>query len=289
VHGDKLVALYPPEGSFVSDDPFIVLNARWVSPVQRTAATLFGRWLRAHITPARAAAYGFRASDPREATLDSRNTAYGANLTEPRAELPLPEPSVLGTLRSNWDARRRPANVVLVIDTSASMGESDKRGETEQALEAFVKQLPSNYRVGVVSFGDQPFESAQPTLLDPAGRTRLHTTIKQLTFGGEHALYDATSNAVGSLRRLADSSRINAAIVLTDGGDTSSQLQEVPLLHILNAAREGQPPVVVYTIAYGADADTAALNDIAIAAEGHEFESGPGLLESTYRMIASYL
>ena len=289
VHGDRLVALYPPEGSFSSDDPFIVLNAAWVSPVQRAAAGRFGSWLRTQVTAGRAAEYGFRPSDPSAATADPAHTAYGVDLTKPHAELPLPDPSVLATLRSDWQASRRPANVVLVVDTSASMGQPEKRGETEQALAAFVKQLPSNYRVGVVSFGDQAFESAPPTLLDQAGRARLQSVITRLTFGGEHALYDATSGALGLLQRLADPSRIDAAVVLTDGGDTSSQLQEAPLLRSLSAAREPRLPVVVYTIAYGANADRSALDEIAMASEGNEFDAGPRLLESTYRMIASYL
>ena len=55
VPGDRLVALYPPEGSFSSDDPFIVLNAAWVSPVQRAAAGRFGSWLRTQVTAGRAA------------------------------------------------------------------------------------------------------------------------------------------------------------------------------------------------------------------------------------------
>src|SRR5262249_12696798 len=62
VRGDKLVALSPPEGSFSSDDPFIVLNAAWVSPVQRAAARVFGSWLRAHVTAKRAVENGFRPS-----------------------------------------------------------------------------------------------------------------------------------------------------------------------------------------------------------------------------------
>ena len=34
----RLVAIYPEEGTFYSDNPFIVLDADWVSPQQRRAA-----------------------------------------------------------------------------------------------------------------------------------------------------------------------------------------------------------------------------------------------------------
>jgi Ca-activated chloride channel family protein len=179
--------------------------------------------------------------------------------------------------------------VVLVVDTSASMGEERKLSEAEHALSAFIKQLPSNYRVGLVSFGDQAFENVSPTPLDNGGRVSLEAAIGKLTLGGEHALYDATGDAVSRLQRLADRSRINAVVVLTDGGDTSSRLQEPTLLKQLRAAREPTQPAVVYTIAYGANADRRALQDIAIASQGNDFSAEPGQLESTYRTIASYL
>jgi Ca-activated chloride channel homolog len=289
VQGDRLVALYPSEGTFFSDDPFIVLNAPWVTAAERAAAVAFGDWLRAHVTPALAAEYGFRPSNLHAAERASANSQYGADLTEPHRVLPLPDPSVLATIRSDWQTSRRPANVALVVDTSASMGEAGMLGEAEHALIAFVKQLPSNYRVGLVSFGDQAFENSSPTVLDDSGRAALEAAIGGLTLGGEHALYDATDDAVAQLKRLADASRINAVVVLTDGGDTSSSLQEATLLTKLRAAREAGQPTVVYTIAYGAHADRLALQQIAIAAQGNEFSAAPGQLESTYRTIASYL
>ena len=47
----KLVALYPPEGTFYSDNPFIVLSAPWVSPRQREAAQRFREFLTERISP----------------------------------------------------------------------------------------------------------------------------------------------------------------------------------------------------------------------------------------------
>jgi len=41
----KLVSLYPREGSFFSDSPYIVLNADWVTPADRQAAAAFQKFL----------------------------------------------------------------------------------------------------------------------------------------------------------------------------------------------------------------------------------------------------
>ena len=47
----KLVAIYPKEGTFFSDSPFIVLDADWVTPEQREGALAFQRFLAKEITP----------------------------------------------------------------------------------------------------------------------------------------------------------------------------------------------------------------------------------------------
>src|SRR5687768_12508547 len=60
---DKLVALYPPEGTFYSDNPYIVLDAPWVSPEEKEAAAKLQKFLAEEISPERAAQSGFRPAD----------------------------------------------------------------------------------------------------------------------------------------------------------------------------------------------------------------------------------
>jgi Ca-activated chloride channel family protein len=49
----KLVGIYPKEGTYVSDNPYLVLDAPWVTPAQRKGAEEFGRWLEAALTARR--------------------------------------------------------------------------------------------------------------------------------------------------------------------------------------------------------------------------------------------
>src|SRR6476661_960035 len=60
----KLVALYPAEGTFVSDDPYMILNGPWVSASQRQGAEEFQKFLAGEITPSVAGKFGFRPGDP---------------------------------------------------------------------------------------------------------------------------------------------------------------------------------------------------------------------------------
>src|SRR5215208_94970 len=153
---ERLVAEYPSDGTFYSDDPYLVLNAPWVTKAQREAADDFGRWLVRQITPALAAKYGFRPGDvdrKPEAPLDR---AHGVLTSEPRLVLALPEPRVLAQIKEFWHADRKPANVQLVVDVSGSMGEEDKLGQAKKGLQLFLRQLSPRDRVGLTYFSATP-------------------------------------------------------------------------------------------------------------------------------------
>ncbi len=89
--GAKLVAVYPSEGTFVADYPFIVLRAPWVDEDEREAAELFQRWLLPRITPELAAEYNFHAPGS-STTVAPVDAAHGADPTWPGPTLPLPPP-----------------------------------------------------------------------------------------------------------------------------------------------------------------------------------------------------
>ncbi len=64
--GTKLVGVYPAEGTFFSDNPFIVLNAPWVTSKQKRAAQLFQKFLEKKVTAKVAARDGFRPGEAKK-------------------------------------------------------------------------------------------------------------------------------------------------------------------------------------------------------------------------------
>ena len=48
---DRLVAIYPREGTFYSDDPYITLDAPWVTPAQKEGSAAFQEFLSSKLTP----------------------------------------------------------------------------------------------------------------------------------------------------------------------------------------------------------------------------------------------
>ena len=286
--GTKLVGLYPKEGTFFSDDPYLVLDAPWVTAAQHDAAQTFGKWLTDHVTPQLAAKAGFRPGDPGAKPLAPVDAAHGADPAEPRRVLSLPEPRVLARLKRAWHADRKPANVELVVDTSGSMGEENKLDQAKRGLGVFLRQLSPRDRVGLVSFNDR-ISQLVPVLPFSQGRGRLEAAVRDLFPDGQTAVYDATGEGLRTIQSLHDGSRINAVVVLTDGQDNQSNSTADELARRLAAQSRSEGLTVrVYTIAYGSQANETALKQIADAAGGKEFKGDPTQIESVYRSISSF-
>jgi Ca-activated chloride channel family protein len=284
----RMVALYPADGTFVSDDPYLILSAPWVSGAQRRAATEFGDYLAEHLTPEIAAKYGFRPGDPAAKPLAPIDKAHGLDPAQPARVLGLPDPEVLARIKSAWHADRKPANVMLVVDTSGSMINDNKLEEAKRGLAAFLQQLSPRDRVGLIYFNGQ-VETGVPVQPFARDKAALSGTVKDLIPNGDTALYDATEEGVSAIEKLHDDSRINAIVVLSDGQDTASSLKLEGLLNRLQTSRGRESDRVrIFTIAYGSDAVSDVLEKIASAGGGKAYTGDPDEIEAVYLQISSF-
>jgi Ca-activated chloride channel family protein len=272
--GAKLLAIYPSEGTFVADYPFVVLQAPWVGEDEREAAELFRRWLLPRISPELAAKFNFRAPGA-STTVAPVDPAHGADPSQPEAALELPPPDVIATIQDNWNVDRKPANVMLVVDTSGSVGQGRLLEPQQEALEAFLDGLRPNDRVGLVTFGSEVHQSVPPA---PFGTDEqvLRQGIEDLLPGGKSALYDGVLAGFSAIRALEDETRINAVVVLADGGDEGSSITLDKLVRDAEAACGAEGAAIpIVTVAYGADADEKALARIAGACQGQALSATP--------------
>jgi Ca-activated chloride channel family protein len=285
----RLVALYPPEGTFYSDNPFIVLDAPWVSGAERAAATRFQEFLTERIDPERAARFGFRPADLDQEPVAPVSKENGVDPSQPERVLGLPEPRVLDRIRRSWREDRKPANVLLVVDTSGSMNDEDRLERAKEGLETFFRQVGRQDSIGLTIFSDQ----IQPLI--PVGpfaqnERRIRDTVRNLIADGGTAVWDATVEAFEQVRSEADASRINAVVVLTDGEDTDSSRSIEDAVEAVRAQGDSDDQVRVFTIAYSAGAAGAAegLAAIAKASGGQAYEGDTEDIESVYRSISSF-
>ncbi|ABX03048.1 MAG TPA: VWA domain-containing protein [Herpetosiphon sp.] len=115
-----------------------------------------------------------------------------------------------------------PLNIMLVIDTSGSMGPS-KEGLTDGGLDAakiaaldFIDHLPSNANVGLIHFGT--LVTVDHSLTNDIGAVR--QSISELKPEGQTAIYDALAISYTQLRRAKGQTFI---VLISDGADTASK------------------------------------------------------------------
>jgi tight adherence protein B len=103
---------------------------------------------------------------------------------------------------------------VIVVDTSGSMGEPGM-ATVRTAVAAFLKSVPDDVRVGVVSFSGKAVTDLAPT----ADHGKVQSAVNALKSSGETALYDGVQLAVRTLGSKGERS----ILLLSDGGDTASR------------------------------------------------------------------
>jgi len=302
---DRLVALYPAEGTVELDSPLVVLDAPWVGEDERAGARRFVGYVRSPDVQRRVLAYGLRPVEPTvdvEGPLFSRS-AYGVDPEPTVPVVPMPDATVLAALVDRWHDQRRPARVLLVVDVSGSMGDPTdihdlssptKLDLAERALGGALDQFEGRDEVGLLVFstalagpGTTP-DGLMSALVPPrrmgtagsAQRRQLAGAVAALQPRNDTALYAATRRARDALAMSYAPERINAVVLLTDGHDEvdggppgGTAAARAELLDALSSPDRRDQPVPVFTVAYGGDADVDILRRIADASGGALYDA----------------
>lgn len=287
---EKLVAVYPSGGSMWSDNPAVVLDSPWVSGAQRTAGTAFVKYLQTKAAQEILPKYGFRPLDPKADVSQYLNAKIGIDPAQPTITLPKPGPDVVSVAIDQWTDIRKPSAVLELVDISASMTTEIGGGKTrldgaidgarstlahfrrtdEIGVWTFTTGISSKYGQNIV-----PLREFAPLGTDLERLKDSMLDLRHAQMGGT-PLYDAIARSYDYMLTQAQTGRINAIIVLSDGEDTDSAASLQSLLVKLNAsAKEGATaaPVRIFTIAYGEDANAKILERIAKATGGQMFSA----------------
>ncbi len=292
---NRLIAIYPSEGSLWTDHPLALLELGShpedvpVTDNQRETYQLFAEYLRSNEAQMNLLQSGYRPADLSIA-LDSEGSPFASNdavdWREPQTTLQMPTPSVVSVVQDAWLYTKRPTNVYLVVDTSGSM-EGRKIENTQQALVAFVEQMQGkNDSVGLVDFADTVKGFTPLRELDDSVRSDIVSEIQAMDANGGTALIDAVYAAVVDLRSRGDMDAIKAIVVMTDGLDNESQHS----MRELNRLLAGDPSsdIVVFTIAFGDDADSQLLEEMAQSGRGQFRRADETDIKELYRIISTY-
>lgn len=302
-----LVALYPTEGTLFSDNPFYILDAPWVDADERAGAQLFQDFVQRPENQERVLEFGFRPANPEVAIGAPVEAANKVDPDEPQTLLEVPAPEVMAEVLDFWDANRKGARVLLLIDVSGSMGElaDDATGDTKldlatRAAVASLDQFKADDLVGLRVFTTELSGGANWLDVVPPGpvadqRESLAEEIEKLTPLNGTPLYEATAEAFQDALDGYDPDRINAVVLLSDGrnddfdpSDDRDDLEALLADMIAESESEVGRPVRVFPIAYGRDADLDTLRRIAEATNAAAYDaSDPTSITKVFTAVVS--
>jgi len=148
-------------------------------------------------------------------------------------------------------AKREEATVIMVTDTSGSMLAKDVRPNrltaAREAALTLTKQVPEDFRLGLIKFGSQAEQVVEPT----TDRGRMELALRQLDVAGGTAMGDGLKlgleaaetpipDGLGGTRKLP-----TAIVLLSDGANTRG---EDPI-DIAQQAKKAK--IRIYTVALG--------------------------------------
>jgi Ca-activated chloride channel homolog len=285
---ERLVALYPKEGTFWHEHPMGIVNANWVTPEQQEAARVFVDYVLTPDVQRAVMAQGFRPANPDVPLEFPFVEENGVDPNQPTTVLDVPDPDVIATIQQSWALVKKQADILLVIDVSGSMSNENKIVQAQEAALAFIESLETNNRVGLAIFSDRvdlrvPIDDLERT------RSQLYSNIRSLRADGGTELFQAITESVNIMNEQSDESRIRAVVVLSDGEDTGEagfRLQDA--ITAINESRGELNPVILIPVAYGSDADIQTLNAIARASATRVQAGDPDNIQRVLDLISSY-
>jgi Ca-activated chloride channel homolog len=275
-----LVAIYPREGTFWHDNPFILMDS--ASEEERQAAEQLYAFLLNDESQRAAMEFGFRPASSSVAPGAPLTPEFGVDINQPQTLLDVPGGEVLVAAKNSWAANRKRANIVLVVDTSGSM-QGDKIEQAKAGLDLFISRLLPEDRVAMITFSSTP-ELVVPLEELTENRIQLQGAVQNIDARGKTAMYDALLMALTQLEADIDSrDRINAIVLLSDGQDTaqSSTYSDVEL-------QFEETDIAIFPIAYGDDADNEALDLIASLTRTAVIRGGTGDINKIFENLSRY-
>ncbi len=292
----KLAAVYPVEGTLWADHPLALLER--YADFDRTALTSqqrdtfyeFGRYLLGEAAQKQVLAGGFRPVN-QTINLQGDGSPFKSNpnvdALQPKTTLQIPSYSVIQVIEDFREYIKKPANIVLVVDTSGSMSDSSKLPRAQTALNSFIANIKSkNDRLGLIEFADRIKYDSGLNPVTSTYKDGLTSRVNSMVANGNTAVLDSVLAAYQELQKLGDSQAINAIVVMTDGRENSSRNTSQAGLE--KTIVGGKVPVVVFSIAFGGDADTSVMKRLAEVTKGQFRQAETFNIDELYKLISTY-
>jgi Ca-activated chloride channel family protein len=278
---EQLVPIYPADGHYVADNPAVVLSGTWVDESEAAAAEDFIRFAETKEGQAVVREAGYRDLN-RE--LDAGVAEVGALAESPKGRMAFPDPQVVVAVHEAFPEVRKRANVLFLVDVSGSMGNPIATGESKLsaakvAIEKALDHFAEGDRVGLAAFSEVDANPLAPGEVSPVDdildtRDSFESALAALQPVEWTPLYEAVDMFAKRQADDYDPDRINAIVLLSDGKN-ETEAPSTSAQQMLGTLEElhHSTPVLVFTLAYGADADVKTLQSISSATGAHYYDA----------------
>ncbi|MEU4570250.1 extracellular solute-binding protein [Micromonospora sp. NPDC023956] len=289
-----LVAVYPKEGTFNLDHPYVVLPS--ASPEQRDAAADFLAFLREPPQQQSFSRLGFR--DHQRHASESLIASVGGRDAQDLAYFEPPDPTVVKAIRTGWGTLRKKANILVAVDTSGSMnakiGDQTRFQVATRAAAKGFGLLNSEDQVALWSFSSETGQRpkapySEEVRLSAFDQKTLTKELNGLHVEGGTALYATVRAAHRHMLDNYDESRINAVVVLTDGQNEYNRDNNLDRL-LRDVALDPNRPIKIFCIAFDEKSDFGTLDRIAKASAGKAFDArDPAKIDDAFvKLVSSF-
>jgi Ca-activated chloride channel homolog len=195
---------------------------------------------------------------------------------------------VLSNLQDNFPEVRKRARALFLLDVSESMVQETGVTKLQRAKDAFLKALDhfgGEDEVGLAAFsqvGDGPLT---PGIVSPVApfktnKEDLIAKLNDLKAVDATPLFEAVSRFAGDQAKEYKDNYINTIVLLSDGKNDTTHAGDLRGLSRQLSHQNHSTPVLVFTLAYGPDADVPTLLEIARASGAHYYDAtDPNRLE----------
>ena len=234
---DRMVMIYPKEGSMPRNNCACIIQANWVSEEQVEAAQQWIGFIREDEQQRAFMAAGFRPGTDLDLNyLGSKiSSEYGLDPEEPRVVLnpSLTRPEVAAAIDENWEQVKRPGIVTFVVDTSGSM-EGAKIQKAKDGLIRALDNMAKNNQVGLLTFAET-IRTRTPVAPLAENRFIIADTVQEIRASGGTALYEAIKAGIYMTdAATGDPDAIRGVVVLTDGRANYGQTRLDNLIQMMS-------------------------------------------------------
>ena len=274
---EPLRAIYPTDGVHVADNPAVILDGDWVGNQQRLAGQDFLAFAVTEQGQRVVEASGYRSV---QGKLDS-GVAKTGRYAETLQPLPLPKAEALISIQESFPEVRRRARALFLLDVSDSMVQEPGVTKLQRAKDAVLKALDhftGEDEVGLAAFSHEGDGPLQPGIVSPVAPFKTNkgdiaAKLNELRAVEATPLFEAVSRFAGDLAKDYKDTFINTIVLLSDGKNDTRHPGDLGGLSEQLSHQYHSTPVLVFTLAYGPDADVPTLRDIARASGAHYYDA----------------